>query len=51
MKKETRLSAKHGDDDRPNHEQNKRIKSERDRRLRKALSHSRYGDGGGVWER
>jgi hypothetical protein len=33
------------------HDRNKRIKSERDRRLRKALTHPRYFGEGDTWER
>lgn len=47
MKKELHPSSgRRGDDDENSHERNKRIKSEHDRRLRKALRHPRYADDG-----
>ncbi len=47
MKNELNTGAERGREDESNHERNKRIKGERDRRLRKALRHPRYSDEGG----
>lgn len=51
MKHKPSPAVRDGRDELNNHERNKKLKGERDRRLRKALSHPRYADQGDSWER
>lgn len=51
MKKTLTMTGRNGNDEVSNHERNKRVKSERDRRVRKALRHPRYAEAQAGWER
>ena len=51
MRHKLNPAGRRGREDEGTHDRNKRIKSERDRRLRKALTHPRYCAEGDLWER